>query len=39
MQVKMNRTERNAVSDIPVSFRASNITGTQSLPVEVIGGL
>jgi hypothetical protein len=39
MQVKMNRTERNAVSDIPVSFRASNITGTQSVPVEVNGGL
>ena len=39
MQVKIDRTDRDAGSDIPVSFRASNITGTQSVPVEVNGGL
>ncbi len=39
MQAKIDRTERNAVSESPVSFRASNITGTQSVPVEVNGGL
>ncbi len=39
MQARIEHTERNAVSEIPISFLASNITGTQSVPVEVNGGL
>ena len=39
MRAKIDRTEQDAVSEIPISFLASNITGTQSVPVEVNGGL
>ena len=39
MQTKIEHTEQNAGSEIPISFLASNITGTQSVPVEVNGGL
>ena len=39
MQAKISHREQSAASEIPISFMASNITGTQSLPVEVNGGL
>ncbi len=39
MQPNIDQTRQGTGSDIPVSFLASNITGTQSVPVEVNGGL
>ena len=39
MQTQINDAQRNSISEIPISFLATNITGTQSVPVEVDGGL
>ncbi len=39
MQSQIERQETDAATEIPISFLASNITGTQSVPVEVNGGL
>ncbi len=32
-------SDSHAASDVPISFLATNITGTQSIPIEVDGGL
>lgn len=39
MQSQINPMQGNGMPDIPISFLATNITGTQSVPVEVDGGL
>ena len=39
MQEPNPTTRTDAASALPLSFLASNVTGTQSLPIEVNGGL
>ena len=39
MQAQLNATAGNGGTEIPIHFLATNITGTQSIPVDVDGGL
>lgn len=39
MQTQLNEAQGSVMPELPISFLATNITGTQSVPVEVDGGL